>query len=65
MKKIIFSKKSFALFSMLLMISVSYAQTTSSAYFLEGFTKRYQLNPAFAPERGTLISIPVPWQLAD
>jgi hypothetical protein len=59
MKKIIFSKKSFALFSMLLMISVSYAQTTSSAYFLEGFSKRYQLNPAFAPERGTLISIPV------
>lgn len=35
------------------------AQTTSSGYFLEGFNQRYQLNPAFAPERDVYVSVPV------
>lgn len=37
----------------------SKAQTTSSGYFLEGFNQRYQLNPAFAPERDSYLAIPV------
>ncbi|MBR4842650.1 MAG: hypothetical protein IK006_06125 [Bacteroidaceae bacterium] len=58
MKTRIFSFKS--LFAVLLIIasSVSHAQTTGTGYFLEGFSKRYELNPAFAPERRVLVSIP-------
>lgn len=36
----------------------SVAQTTSSGYFLEGFNQRYQLNPAFAPERNVYLAVP-------
>lgn len=51
-------KKSFVTASLLLLAVVSYAQSSSSAYFLEGFNQRYQLNPAFAPERSVYVAIP-------
>lgn len=38
----------------LLVSSLSYAQTASSSYFLDGSFSRYQLNPALTPERGYL-----------
>lgn len=38
----------------LLVSSLSYAQTASSSYFLDGSFTRYQLNPALTPERGYL-----------
>lgn len=57
MKKQIF-KKSFVAASMLLMAVMSYAQSSSSGYFLEGYNQRYQLNPAFAPEHSVFVAIP-------
>lgn len=58
MKKIfVFSKPVLAVL-MLLVTSMSFAQTSSSTYFLEGFNQRYQLNPAFAPERRVFVAIP-------
>lgn len=36
----------------LLCASAATAQTTYSGYFLDNYTYRYQLNPAFAPESG-------------
>ena len=38
----------------LLVSSLSNAQTASSSYFLDGSFTRYQLNPALTPERGYL-----------
>ncbi|MBO4560620.1 MAG: hypothetical protein J5705_01470 [Bacteroidaceae bacterium] len=57
MKKHIF-KKSLTTASMLLVAMVSYAQSSSSGYFLEGYNQRYQLNPAFAPERSVFVAVP-------
>lgn len=57
MKKQIF-KKSFVAVSMLLMTVAASAQSASSGYFLEGMNQRYQLNPAFAPERPVFMAIP-------
>jgi len=57
MKKHIF-KKSFVAVSMLLVTVTSFSQSSSSGYFLDGFNQRYQLNPAFAPERPTFVAIP-------
>ena len=44
--------------SMLLLTVVASAQSASSGYFLEGFNQRYQLNPAFAPERPAFMAVP-------
>lgn len=52
-------KKSVLAASMLLMAVAAVAQSASSAYFLEGFNQRYQLNPAFAPERKVFMAVPV------
>ena len=57
MKKHIIRKSLMAV-SMLLVTIASSAQSSSSAYFLEGFNQRYQLNPAFAPERPVFMAIP-------
>ena len=57
MKKHIF-KKSLVAACMLLVTAMSYAQSSSSGYFLEGFNQRYQLNPAFAPERSVFVAVP-------
>lgn len=43
---------------MLLMTVAASAQSASSGYFLEGFNQRYQLNPAFAPERSVFMAVP-------
>ena len=43
---------------MLLMTIAASAQSASSSYFLEGFSQRYQLNPAFAPDRPVFLAIP-------
>lgn len=51
-------RKSFIAVSAVLMAVSSFAQSSSSAYFLEGFNQRYQLNPAFAPERYVFMAIP-------
>ena len=51
-------KRSFIAVSMLLMTVAASAQSASSSYFLEGFNQRYQLNPAFAPERPVFMAIP-------
>ena len=51
-------KKSVLAVSMLAMVIAASAQSASSAYFLEGFNQRYQLNPAFAPERKVFMAIP-------
>lgn len=51
-------RKSFAAVSMLLISAVAFAQSASSSYFLEGFSQRYQLNPAFAPERPVFMAVP-------
>ena len=51
-------RKSFLAAAMLLVTVASYAQSSSSAYFLEGYNQRYQLNPAFAPERQVFMAIP-------
>ena len=51
-------KKSVLAVSMLLMTVAASAQSASSAYFLEGFNQRYQLNPAFAPERSIFMAVP-------
>lgn len=51
-------RKSFLAVSMLLVTIASSAQSSSSAYFLEGYSQRYQLNPAFAPERQVFMAIP-------
>lgn len=56
-KNFIFSKSVMAV-SMLLVASMSFAQTSNSTYFLDGFNQRYQLNPAFAPERRVFVAIP-------
>lgn len=52
-------KKSMAAASMLLIPALSFAQTSSSMYFLEGSTQRHQLNPAFEPERGLFLAVPI------
>jgi hypothetical protein len=57
MKKHIF-KKSFVAAGMLLVTAMSYGQSSASGYFVEGFNQRYQLNPAFAPERSVFVAIP-------
>ena len=51
-------KKSLVAVSMLLLTVVSYAQTSNSAYFLEGFNQRFQLNPALTPGRNVYVAIP-------
>ena len=51
-------KKSIVAASMLLMTVAASAQSASSSYFLEGMNQRYQLNPAFAPERPVFMAIP-------
>ena len=51
-------KKSVLTASMLFVAIAAWAQSASSAYFLEGFNQRYQLNPAFAPERKVFMAIP-------
>ena len=51
-------RKSLVAASMLLMTVAASAQSASSAYFLEGFNQRYQLNPAFAPERSVFMAVP-------
>ena len=51
-------RRSLIVVSMLLVTIASSAQSSSSAYFLEGFNQRYQLNPAFAPERKVFMAIP-------
>lgn len=51
-------RKSFVATAMLLMATMSYAQSSVSGYFLEGFNQRYQLNPALAPERSGFMAIP-------
>ncbi len=58
MKKNIF-KKSMTAAALLLMSVCSYSQSSGSAYFLEGYSQRYQQNPAFAPERSAYIAFPV------
>ena len=52
-------RKSLIAASMLLVTAMSYGQSSSSGYFVEGFSQRYQLNPAFAPERSFYLEIPV------
>lgn len=52
-------KKSLIAAAVLLFPAMSIAQTSSSMYFLEGSTQRYQLNPAFEPERGLYLAVPV------
>lgn len=52
-------KKSFLAVTVLLVSAVSYAQSSSSGYFVEGFSPRYQLNPAFSPEKKVFVAIPV------
>lgn len=47
-----------AVSAMLLVSALSYAQSSGSGYFLEGFNQRYQLNPAFGTERGFFLTIP-------
>lgn len=44
--------------SMLLLTVAGLAQSSSSGYFLEGFSQRYQLNPSFTPDRNVFIAIP-------
>lgn len=56
MKKHIF-RKSFLAVSLMLLTVVASAQSSSSGYFLEGFSQRYQLNPAFTPERNVFIGL--------
>jgi len=51
-------RRLFTAASMMLMTVVVSAQSASSAYFLEGFNQRYQLNPAFAPDRYVFAAIP-------
>ena len=51
-------RKSLVAVSLLLIAGASFAQSASSAYFLEGFNQRYQLNPAFAPERPVFMAVP-------
>ncbi|MCQ2065237.1 MAG: DUF5723 family protein [Bacteroidaceae bacterium] len=52
-------KKISAIAAAVLVTSLSLAQTTASSYFLEGFNQRNQLNPAFAPERDIVVSVPL------
>ena len=52
-------RKSFMAVSMLLLTVAASAQSSSSGYFLEGFSQRYQLNPALTPDRNVFVSIPV------
>jgi len=51
-------RKSIVAASMLLLTVAASAQSASSAYFLEGYNQRYQLNPAFAPERYVFMAVP-------
>ena len=51
-------RKSIVAVSLLLMAGASFAQSASSAYFMEGFNQRYQLNPAFSPERYVFLAVP-------
>jgi len=57
MKKHIINK-SLTAAAILLVSAMSYAQSSSSGYFLEGYNQRYQLNPAFAPESSLYFAIP-------
>ena len=45
-------------FSLLTMTMVSAQQNLRSAYFLDGYTFKYKMNPAMAPERG-FVALPV------
>lgn len=58
MKKHNMFRNSLIAASMLLVPAMSFAQTSSSIYFLEGSSQRYQLNPAFEPERSVFIAVP-------
>ena len=51
-------RKSIVAVSLLLIAGASFAQSASSAYFMEGFNQRYQLNPAFSPERYVFMAVP-------
>ncbi len=57
MKKHVFRKSLMAVLMLLLTVSAS-AQSASSGYFIEGFSQRYQLNPAFSPDRTVFMAIP-------
>ncbi len=57
MKKHVFNKSLMAV-SLLLMTASASAQSASSGYFVEGFSQRYQLNPAFSPDRPLFLAIP-------
>lgn len=57
MKKHIF-KNTLAVAAMLVLSASSYAQSSNSGYFIEGYNQRYQLNPAFAPERYSFVELP-------
>lgn len=52
-------KKSMTAAAMLLMSVWAFSQSSSSAYFVEGYSQRYQLNPAFAPDRSAYIAFPI------
>ena len=47
-----------AVSAMLVLSASSYAQSSISGYFVEGYNQRYQLNPAFAPERPAYVELP-------
>lgn len=49
--------RSFAAVAMLLVTSVSYSQSSASGYFVEGFSSRYQFNPAFSPQRNVTVGL--------
>ena len=57
MKKHVFNKSLMAV-SLLLMTASASAQSASSGYFVEGFSQRYQLNPAFSADRPLFLAIP-------
>lgn len=56
MNKHIFTR-SFAAVAMLLVTSVLYSQSSVSGYFVEGFSSRYQFNPAFSPQRNAIFGL--------
>lgn len=59
MKKKYMLRKGLAFVSVALIALSSMAQSSSSGYFLEGYSQRYKMNPAFAPERKTFVAVPV------
>lgn len=58
MKKHIINR-SLTVAAMLFLAVMSYAQSSNSGYFIEGYSPRYQLNPAFSPDRSFYMSIPM------